>query len=472
MVREEVGDLILLDSGDLLFRDRDYGDNPDISLALQGEKIIESMNAMGWTALGLGEKEFALGVDYLKSLEKKADFPFLSANVLDAETNKLIFTPYTVVKIDGFRIGITSVIGTDTDFPAKLQAKLGITVADPEDSLSVVFRELENKADFIVVLAHTGTNDAKVLAKSMKSIDLIIVGHGGDFNLYQPVTEHDTLITEIFARGKYIDRLDFSITDPTRPFNFFVEGSERSGSFEHQELLMRKKQLDIFMADIEAQKKEGKDVTTIEKVVTDEMEQVQKRLDALEKTTASGHPNTVTASLIALDSSLADDPTVRGIFKKHADKLIEIKNQEKESLLKDGKRDSYSLSIEPHYVGMESCKTCHAAIYSFVSGTAHTKAYETLRKDERQFEPECIACHSTGYRKPGGFTNILTAKDLLGVQCEVCHGPGSLHVTDNKTNKMRHLTTAADCIVCHNPENDDNFVYAEKLKKIKCPTQK
>ena len=120
---------------------------------------------------------------------------------------------------------------------------------------------------------------------------------------------------------------------------------------------------------------------------------------------------------------------------------------------------------------MESCKTCHAKIYSFVSGTAHVKAYETLREKERQFEPDCIGCHTTGYKKPGGFTNVLTAKDLLGVQCEVCHGPGSLHVKDNKANKMAHLTTATDCISCHNPENDDNFVYAEKLKKIKCPAK-
>ena len=70
-----------------------------------------------------------------------------------------------------------------------------------------------------------------------------------------------------------------------------------------------------------------------------------------------------------------------------------------------------------------------------------------------------------------GFTNILTARDLLGVQCEVCHGPGSLHVKDNTANKMRHLTSATDCISCHNPENDDNFVYAEKLKKIQCPAK-
>lgn len=470
-MREEVKDPILLDAGDLLFRDTDYGDDPDISLAIQGKKIIESYNAMGWTALGLGERDFALGTDYLKDLEKTADFPFLAANVFDAQTNKYVFEPYTVVKVNGLRIGITSVIGTNTDFSAARQEELGIYVANPETSLAAVLRELEKKADFIVVLSHTGVNDAKILAKSLDGIDLMIVGHGGDLNLYQPLTEEKTLITEIFSRGKYIDRLDFSITDPKRPYSFFVAGSEKSDSLEYQELVMRKKQLEIFMADITAQKKVGKDVATIEKVVTDEMEQVDKRLDELGEATDGEQPNTVKATLVALDSGFEDDPTVKGIFKKYTDDLSEIKNQEKESLLEGGARDTAALSVEPHYVGMESCKTCHTKIYSFVSGTGHAKAYETLREKERQFEPNCIGCHTTGYKKPGGFTNILTAKDLLGVQCEVCHGPGSLHVKDNKANKMQHLTTAADCISCHDSENDDNFVYAEKLKKIKCPAK-
>ena len=111
-----------------MFHDYNYGDDPDITLAIQGRKIIESYNAMGWTALGLGEKEFALGLDYLKDLEKTADFPFIAANVLDAKTNKHVFEPYTVVKVNGFRIGITSVIGKDTDFKATRQEELGITL--------------------------------------------------------------------------------------------------------------------------------------------------------------------------------------------------------------------------------------------------------------------------------------------------------------------------------------------------------
>jgi hypothetical protein len=470
-VKKEVKGLLLLDAGDLLFRDAGYGDNPDVALALEGKKIIESHNAMGWTALGIGERELALGLDYLKDLEKMADFPFLSANIFDKETNKYVFEPYVVVKIGGFRVGITSVLGTNVDFPAARQDALGVYVADPTMSLSAVVKELHTKSDFVIVLSHTGVADAKILAQKIDGIDLMIVGHSEDSNLYEPITVDNTLITDVFARGKYIDRLDFDITKPTRPYDFLVEGTGGTSSYEHQQLIMRKQQLMVFLADIEAEKKKGKDVSMMEKVVNEEMAQVEEKLEKLEAESTGTHANTVKPMLIALDAGQADDPVVREIIKKYADELIKIKEQERKSMLDGAGRTRVDLAAEPHYVGMESCKECHAKIYEFVKGTAHTGAYETLRKNERQFEPACISCHTTGYRKPGGFTNVLTATNLLGVQCETCHGPGSLHVTDDKKYKMEFLVASADCVTCHNPDNDDNFVWDEKLKKIKCPAQ-
>ena len=93
-VRDEVKNLLLIDSGDFLFRDRNLRSREDISYNLQGKMIIESMNEMGWTAITPGETDFALGVDYLKELESMADFPFVSANILDGKTKKYIFEPY------------------------------------------------------------------------------------------------------------------------------------------------------------------------------------------------------------------------------------------------------------------------------------------------------------------------------------------------------------------------------------------
>lgn len=91
------------------------------------------------------------------------------------------------------------------------------------------------------------------------------------------------------------------------------------------------------------------------------------------------------------------------------------------------------------YVGSDRCQTCHAAEFRKWQETKHAHAYaglSTAKKPAgRQFDPECIVCHSVGYSYLTGYTNEQQTPHLKDVGCESCHGPGSLHVGDprNKT---------------------------------------
>ena len=90
------------------------------------------------------------------------------------------------------------------------------------------------------------------------------------------------------------------------------------------------------------------------------------------------------------------------------------------------------------YVGAQKCATCHAAEYAVWSQSKHSHAYEALEKatrpDLRQFDPECVVCHTTGFQYAGGFENETASAFLKGNQCENCHGPGSAHAAQ-PTNK-------------------------------------
>jgi hypothetical protein len=48
-------------------------------------------------------------------------------------------------------------------------------------------------------------------------------------------------------------------------------------------------------------------------------------------------------------------------------------------------------------------------------------------KGDYRKDPFCLSCHVTGYGKTGGFENLEETPGLTGVQCEMCHGPGSIY---------------------------------------------
>ena len=134
------------------------------------------------------------------------------------------------------------------------------------------------------------------------------------------------------------------------------------------------------------------------------------------------------------------------------------------------------------YVGSKNCKKCHLKEYKSWEATTMATTFETLkpgvRADEKTAagldpamdyttDAKCVKCHVTGYGKPGGFVDIATTPDLVGVGCESCHGPGGSYVADdlmslkNKEYKRADLVAAglvekvgeAQCTGCHNSES-------------------
>ena len=98
------------------------------------------------------------------------------------------------------------------------------------------------------------------------------------------------------------------------------------------------------------------------------------------------------------------------------------------------------------------------------------EAYATLQKGFKEFNLDCVSCHVTGYGKPGGSTVTHNAT-LQNVQCEECHGPGSLHVkSPKKKDLIVAKPTPESCVsACHHPPHVENFDAAAKMKLILGP---
>ena len=95
----------------------------------------------------------------------------------------------------------------------------------------------------------------------------------------------------------------------------------------------------------------------------------------------------------------------------------------------------------PKYVGTERCTDCHVAAGKVWEKTPHSHAYKTLvdakRPSNRQYDPECIVCHTVGFGYQTGFRSEKETPKLLNVGCESCHGPGSLHASNPNDEALR-----------------------------------
>ena len=117
---------------------------------------------------------------------------------------------------------------------------------------------------------------------------------------------------------------------------------------------------------------------------------------------------------------------------------------------------------EASYVGDSKClMKCHAkeVVKSKGKSNKHNLAYESMvnfsqfkKYKELGKEGECMACHVTGYGKPGGFKDAKSTPDLAKVGCEGCHGPGSEHIAadpEDKKAKKATIVLRPDCVQCH-----------------------
>ncbi len=182
------------------------------------------------------------------------------------------------------------------------------------------------------------------------------------------------------------------------------------------------------------------------------------------------------------------------IAKKWEDYTLELKSK---NYLKEYGQSSHPLQVmnpvqnlrrpgdgTPHYVGSDACSSCHKYAYDVWSASPHSHAYETLVKAKhpslRQYDGECIVCHTVGFGYRTGFTNEKDSPDLINVGCESCHGPGSLHV-DNPKNKewqermnlqwlaarkqgneqAKNTAIEKFCVTCHDIDNDVTWVHGK-----------
>jgi len=173
---------IVLGAGDMFTGTLDANES-------HGIPSIKIMNAIGFTADAVGNHKFDVSRREIGLNAKAANFPLLSANIIDEETHKVAqpFKPYIIVDRSGTKVGIIGLTTIETISKATQKNLAGLTVVPPETVAQKYIDEVRNKgAQVVILLTHIGSAQSHAgdiigeitgLLDKVHGVDLAITGH-------------------------------------------------------------------------------------------------------------------------------------------------------------------------------------------------------------------------------------------------------------------------------------------------------
>ncbi|MCD6239783.1 MAG: bifunctional metallophosphatase/5'-nucleotidase [Thermotogae bacterium] len=161
--------VIVVDSGDVntgtLISDVAYK-------GVLGGAMIEFMNELGYDVWTPGNHEFDKGQENCIGYAMLADFPTVCANVVYTSTGEPFFPPYTIINVNGLRIGIIGVMEEIFKIEIIKENTEGLDVLPIAPVVNMYAKFLKPRTDLIFVLVQGGKEDTKAAAQP--NVDLIL----------------------------------------------------------------------------------------------------------------------------------------------------------------------------------------------------------------------------------------------------------------------------------------------------------
>lgn len=403
------------------------------------------IDVAGLTAVDVRAAEGAHG-----RLAETSKVAFTSAN-LDAEGSEKV----QVLRAGGLSVGVFALTAPHESG----EGEGALKVTDPKAAASEAVAQLSDKADVVVLLSALGLRETKRLVRAIDGIDFAIVGGLGEHPVVTDEAElvGSTRVMQFHREGRFVGRLTMRMVQGARDF---VDASAPSQ--------VELKALDERIAKLEsslenwAAKGEGSDRQL--RGAKHHVASLKTERDRLAAVTGVAPEDKSSFSFRAtpLNWDLPQDPdllTLMEAFDKEL-KQINLANAKPLPVAKPG---------QAVYVGLPTCMECHEETQAFWDGDRHSHAWETLEEQNKTFDAECVSCHVTGYGEAGGST-LGQTEGREDVQCESCHGPGSLHAESDGDVEIGVIKpTEESCVPCHNAHHSPNFEFAKWRKRLIVP---
>jgi len=192
---------------------------------IKNEAFIYGLNKLGWTAVNVSENEMYAGLPKLKPFLQKANFAFLSSNLVYEKSNKPVFNDKLIIKrkldkVGKIKIGIlafTRMVGSLWDSGSEERIK----VSDYYEIANKLVPSLRKDVDLLIVLARLEHRDAVRLAQEVPGIDIILATFGGERSI-EPLKFNNTLVLFNGGEGKFLGEL-----------RLFIDKNKKISSFKN-----------------------------------------------------------------------------------------------------------------------------------------------------------------------------------------------------------------------------------------------
>lgn len=439
---------LLVDAGGLIYPAEASSEKQQPAAELRAAFLAREIEKLPFGGSAVGDSDLARGPGGIAPKR-------LAANLLAP-----FVEPSRIATVGSIKIGVLGIVDPDLAAGAGLSAQEPTAAAQQE-----VARLRASGAEVIVLLAPVERQLARNLARTTGA-DFVVVGkhvgqgmakaeHVGTAYVIAPAEELQRVgRLDIVLRGKRPRLVDEALVDAGGA----AQTQERLAEFDRV--------LDRLGADIlRWQKEAGSDPAFVAAKLSERnsLRAERSRIsDGRWKAPSLG--SYFTNSLIPIRRTLPRDPALSASLHK-LDRAIGAANL---------RMAEAPVPAEPgraSYVGDEKCVSCHKSAARFWKHTVHAQAWKTLVEVGKEAHDDCVNCHVTGYGEVGG-SSLGYTHGLQDIQCEVCHGPGSIHVEKRGRESPfagRLKTPESVCVRCHNEKHSDTFQYQAYLRDVLGP---
>lgn len=172
----------------------------------RNEPIIGEIDAAGYDAQAIGNREFHYLFALLRARAEKMAHPLICSNLLDTKNRPLPFAPSMTLNVDGMTVHLLGLLIMQYPKGSPYERVFGWRFLDPWDAVGA-YAERVPEGDALIVLSHVGLSLDRKLAAAVPRIDLILGGHSHD-TLFAPEYVNGVPIVHAGPYGQYVSRTE------------------------------------------------------------------------------------------------------------------------------------------------------------------------------------------------------------------------------------------------------------------------